>query len=247
MSWRIGADRSSFGADKALRARRTRGLAVRRVANGFILRRPGKPKWESRLRWQRGHQSLQLARHNSLFRTICPGMNRQTESPSATRDSRHNTVRHHRRILIASGVWEDSHGRKTIEPSSDAAKSKLDIAVLAIPALIKVTLHLLTYKGFGFFSDEFYYIACSKRLDLGVRGPSSAFHPAAAPGSLVVWRFPAFDPAVAGARRRCDGPPHRTAGPAIGGRKVRSVARPGVRTGCPGLSGLLPHLLDESL
>jgi len=50
---------------------------------------------------------------------------------------------------------------------SDAAKSKLDIAVLAIPALIKVTLHLLTYKGFGFFGDEFYCIACSKRLDWG--------------------------------------------------------------------------------
>jgi hypothetical protein len=50
---------------------------------------------------------------------------------------------------------------------ADAAKSKLDLAVLAIPALIKVTLHLLTYKGFGFFGDEFYYIACSKRLAWG--------------------------------------------------------------------------------
>ena len=48
-----------------------------------------------------------------------------------------------------------------------AARSKLDLAVLAIPALIKVTLHLLTYKGFGFFSDEFYCIACSKRLAWG--------------------------------------------------------------------------------
>jgi hypothetical protein len=47
------------------------------------------------------------------------------------------------------------------------AKSKLDLAVLAIPALIKVTLHLLTHKGFGFFSDELYYIACSKRLAWG--------------------------------------------------------------------------------
>jgi hypothetical protein len=48
-----------------------------------------------------------------------------------------------------------------------AAKSKLDLAVLVIPALIKVALHLVTYKGFGFFSDEFYCIACSKRLDWG--------------------------------------------------------------------------------
>jgi len=45
--------------------------------------------------------------------------------------------------------------------------SQLDLAVLLIPALFKVTLHLLTYRGFGFFSDEFYYIACSTRLDWG--------------------------------------------------------------------------------
>jgi hypothetical protein len=51
--------------------------------------------------------------------------------------------------------------------TADLAKSKLDLAVLAVPALIKVTLHLLTHKGFGFFSDEFYYIACSKRLAWG--------------------------------------------------------------------------------
>ena len=50
---------------------------------------------------------------------------------------------------------------------AEAAKSKLDMAVLVIPALIKVTLHLVTYKGFGFFSDEFYCIACSKRLAWG--------------------------------------------------------------------------------
>jgi hypothetical protein len=50
---------------------------------------------------------------------------------------------------------------------ADVAKSKLDLAVLAVPALIKVTLHLLTHKGFGFFGDEFYYIACSKRLAWG--------------------------------------------------------------------------------
>jgi hypothetical protein len=51
--------------------------------------------------------------------------------------------------------------------SADLAMSKSDLAVLSIPALIKVTLHLLTHKGFGFFSDEFYYIACSKRLAWG--------------------------------------------------------------------------------
>ena len=51
--------------------------------------------------------------------------------------------------------------------TADLSKSRLDIAVLAIPAIIKVTLHLLTHKGFGYFGDEFYYIACSKRLDWG--------------------------------------------------------------------------------
>jgi 4-amino-4-deoxy-L-arabinose transferase-like glycosyltransferase len=47
------------------------------------------------------------------------------------------------------------------------SSSRLDLAILLIPALLKVTLHLLTYRGFGFFSDEFYYIACSNRLDWG--------------------------------------------------------------------------------
>ena len=47
------------------------------------------------------------------------------------------------------------------------AWSRLDLAVLLIPGLIKTTLHLLTYRGFGFFSDEFYYIACSNRLAFG--------------------------------------------------------------------------------
>lgn len=50
---------------------------------------------------------------------------------------------------------------------AEAAKSMLDMAALVIPALIKVTLHLVTYRGFGFFSDEFYCIACSKRLAWG--------------------------------------------------------------------------------
>ncbi len=47
------------------------------------------------------------------------------------------------------------------------AVSKRDLTLLSIPALIKVILHLATCRGFGFFSDEFYYIACSNRLDWG--------------------------------------------------------------------------------
>ncbi len=45
--------------------------------------------------------------------------------------------------------------------------SRVDLAILLIPTVLKVTLHLLTYRGFGFLSDEFYYIACSNRLDWG--------------------------------------------------------------------------------
>jgi hypothetical protein len=45
--------------------------------------------------------------------------------------------------------------------------SRVDLAVLLIPAILKGTLHLLTHRGFGFVSDEFYYIACSNRLDWG--------------------------------------------------------------------------------
>jgi hypothetical protein len=51
--------------------------------------------------------------------------------------------------------------------TSRVSLSRLDLAILLIPALLKVTFHLLTYRGFGFFSDEFYYIACSNRLDWG--------------------------------------------------------------------------------
>jgi len=54
-------------------------------------------------------------------------------------------------------------------PSTTASLrwSRFDWAVLVIPALVKVTLHLATHRGFGFFSDEFYCIACSNRLDWG--------------------------------------------------------------------------------
>ena len=54
-----------------------------------------------------------------------------------------------------------------LSKSAGLTWSRLDLAVLLIPGLIKTTLHLLTYRGFGFFSDEFYYIACSDRLAFG--------------------------------------------------------------------------------
>ena len=40
-------------------------------------------------------------------------------------------------------------------------------AVLALLALIKLLVHLLTAEKYGYFRDELYYIAASERLDLG--------------------------------------------------------------------------------
>jgi len=34
-------------------------------------------------------------------------------------------------------------------------------------ALVKLLLHLFTSQGYGYFRDEFYYVACSKHLDWG--------------------------------------------------------------------------------
>jgi len=50
---------------------------------------------------------------------------------------------------------------------ANSSWARADLAVLLIPGLIKTLLHLVTYKGFGFFSDEFYYIACSDHLAFG--------------------------------------------------------------------------------
>src|ERR671911_1125638 len=40
-------------------------------------------------------------------------------------------------------------------------------ALLAYLALAKLLVHLLTNGNYGYFRDEFYYIAASERLDLG--------------------------------------------------------------------------------
>ncbi len=39
--------------------------------------------------------------------------------------------------------------------------------VLLLIALAKLFLHLFTHQGYGYFRDEFYYIACSERLAWG--------------------------------------------------------------------------------
>jgi len=42
-----------------------------------------------------------------------------------------------------------------------------DIAVLLVPALFKLVLHLMTIRGYGLHGDELYYLACSDHLDWG--------------------------------------------------------------------------------
>lgn len=42
-----------------------------------------------------------------------------------------------------------------------------DLAIIGYIALFNLALHLVAIKGFGYFRDEFYYIACSDHLDFG--------------------------------------------------------------------------------
>lgn len=42
-----------------------------------------------------------------------------------------------------------------------------DIAVLSYFALATLVLHLLTNRQYGYFADEFYYIAAGEHLDWG--------------------------------------------------------------------------------
>jgi hypothetical protein len=41
------------------------------------------------------------------------------------------------------------------------------MAVLGYLSCLKLLLHLLTYRGYGYFRDELYYIVCSQHLDFG--------------------------------------------------------------------------------
>lgn len=56
-----------------------------------------------------------------------------------------------------------------IENLKSIYKDKTDILLLAIPALALFFYHLLTaaFSSYGYFIDEFYYIACAKRPALG--------------------------------------------------------------------------------
>jgi len=54
---------------------------------------------------------------------------------------------------------------------------------LVLLPLAKLALHLATFRGYGFFRDEYYYIACSKRLAFGY-----VDHPPLAMALLAVQR-----------------------------------------------------------
>jgi hypothetical protein len=73
--------------------------------------------------------------------------------------------------------------------------------LILLPAA-KLVLHLATFRGYGLFRDEFYYLACSKRLALGyVDHPPLAMVLMAVQRALFGDSLPALRllPAVAGA------------------------------------------------
>jgi 4-amino-4-deoxy-L-arabinose transferase-like glycosyltransferase len=53
------------------------------------------------------------------------------------------------------------------EPVSKPQEWNRGIGLLLAFAITKVLLHLVTSPGYGYFRDEFYYLACSDRLALG--------------------------------------------------------------------------------
>ena len=73
-------------------------------------------------------------------------------------------------VLSLSDSNLDSQIRRYLRPMNDAnsgSKSSRDNQVLIYLALLAVMIHLLFNRGYGYFHDEFYAIACSKHLAWG--------------------------------------------------------------------------------
>lgn len=55
-------------------------------------------------------------------------------------------------------------------PETSAAspdESRRDLAIIGVLAGFKLLIHLFANRGYGYFRDEFYYLACSERLAAG--------------------------------------------------------------------------------
>lgn len=69
---------------------------------------------------------------------------------------------------MKSTITSDSGNRNHLRNSVFSKKFWLsDYAILSYIVLLSLILHLIAIKGFGYFRDELYYIACSEHLDFG--------------------------------------------------------------------------------
>jgi hypothetical protein len=56
---------------------------------------------------------------------------------------------------------------KGLFQTASSRKDNLALAVIVGLAVLKFVIHLLTSSSYGYFRDEFYYIAASKHLAFG--------------------------------------------------------------------------------
>ena len=69
---------------------------------------------------------------------------------------------------MKSITTSDSYSRNHLRNSLFSSKFWLsDLAIIGYIALFNLILHLIAIKGFGYFRDEMYYMACSDHLDFG--------------------------------------------------------------------------------
>ncbi|RPJ86925.1 MAG: phospholipid carrier-dependent glycosyltransferase [Acidobacteria bacterium] len=81
----------------------------------------------------------------------------------------HTTVPENEAAETPTTTGSDSARRQEGRDSGDIGTrgGRLDVAVLLLPATLKLVVHLLTLRGYGLHGDELYYLACSDHLDWG--------------------------------------------------------------------------------